>query len=307
MKVLLTGSKGQLGNALINSKPNNIDLIATDRVQLDLENYNNCYEYICKNKPDWVINSGAYTNVDKAELEKELVFKINFKAPEAIAKALNSYGGKLFQISTDYVFDGSKTSPYNIEDRKAPQNVYGQSKDLAEESIKKILQEKNQFIVLRTSWLIGPVGKNFLFTIIRLLNEKEEIKVVNDQIGSMTSTLSLSHIIWKLIELNNEESLLNKSIPNFFHWSDYGILSWYDLASAIKAICDEKSLIKKSAKIIPISTEEYKFIAKRPLFSILNCDKTEEVLGIKRNDWNESLLKIINNLLLIKSNLKKTL
>jgi len=296
MKVLLTGSTGQLGQAIIESKPKRIDLISTNRHNLNLKNPKECFKIIEKIKPEWVINSGAYTNVDKAETEEELTFKINYKAPEAIAYALKKYGGKLIQISTDYVFNGEKSSEYKINDIQSPINIYGKSKYLAEKTITDILQEKNQLMIIRTSWLISPVGKNFLLTILNLLKNGKNINVVNDQIGAITSTFSLSSVIWKLIEKNNNYSFKNKEFPKFFHWSDKGNLTWYDLALAIRKISKEIGIIENSGEINPISTEEYKYNAKRPKYSVLNCEETEKILNTKAIEWEKSLLKILNHL-----------
>ena len=297
MKILLTGSTGQLGNELIKSKPNYFNLIETNRSNLDLENPQDCYDFVEKYRPDWIINAAAYTNVDKAETEPELTFKINYEAPKAFAYAIKKYNGKLMQISTDYVFNGVKNSPYKVTDKKNPQNTYGKSKNLAEEAITKILKEDNKLTILRTSWLIGPVGKNFLLTILDLLEKKEKIHVVNDQIGSITSTFSLSKIIWKLIQKNDEYSSKHKIFPKYFHWNNRGSISWYELALAIKKISERISLIKNPAEILPTTTEKYKFLAKRPKYSVLDCSETEHILKINNIHWQDSLLEIINSIL----------
>lgn len=293
MKILLTGSNGQLGKAIIESKPKKFDLISTNRSSFDLENIGECTAIIKDLKPQWVINTAAYTNVDKAESEEKLVYKVNYQAPEGISHVIDSYGGKLMQISTDYVFNGENNHEYKTSYKKSPINIYGKSKDLAEQSISKILRKDNQLIILRTSWLISPFGKNFLLTILNLLNTKDKIEVVDDQFGSPTSTFSLSEIIWKLIEKNNESSLINRKLPNVFHWSEEGTISWYELALAIKKISQELNLIKNPADILPISSKEYRFKAERPLYSVLDCKDTEKLLKIKRPNWESSVKKIL--------------
>ncbi len=293
MKILITGCNGQLGKALIETKPNKFNLIKADKSIIDFENPVECREVIEKIRPEFVINAAAYTNVDKAESEKNKVFQINLKAPEIIYKSLDQYGGKLIQISTDYVFDGQKISSYTTKDKKNPQNVYGQSKDQAEESLLNISQKKNRLTILRTSWLIGPVGKNFLLTILRLLNKEESINVVNDQYGSITTTYSLSKIIWRLIDKNNICSSKDLMFPKLLHWCDEGKLSWYELALAIRDFGLELKLLNNPAKIIPINTKDYNFAAKRPPYSVLDCSATEKLLGIKKTPWRKSLLNIM--------------
>ncbi len=299
MRVLLTGSTGQLGQAIIKSKPKEINLISTNRDNFNLENPKECFEVIEKIRPDWVINSGAYTNVDRAESEEELTLKVNYKAPEAIAYALNKHGGKLMQISTDYVFNGKKDCAYKVNDIRNPVNTYGESKYLAENAISNILPDKNQHIIIRTSWLISPIGKNFLLTILNLLKNGKSINVVNDQIGSITSTFSLSKTIWQLLEKNNNYSFKNKELPKVFHWCDKGSLSWYELALSISRISQEIGILENPGKINAISTKRYKFKAKRPKYSVLNCEVTENILATKRIEWEESLLKILNQLIRI--------
>ena len=293
MKILITGCNGQLGKALIKTKPKQFDLIKADKSIINFENPEQCSDVIEKIKPDFVINAAAYTNVDKAESERNKAFQINTKAPEIISKSLDHYGGKLIQISTDYVFDGKKNSSYSTNDKKNPQNFYGYSKDQAEEKLLKIFKEKNRLIILRTSWLIGPVGKNFLLTILKLLNKKENLNIVNDQFGSITSTYSLSEVIWRLIDKNNMYSSKGLKFPELLHWCDDGKLNWYDLALAIRDFGLELELLKNPAQIIPISSKEYNFKAYRPLFSVLNCANTEKLLGIKKTYWRKSLFNIM--------------
>ena len=297
MKILLTGSSGQLGKSIIKLKPKNIELITPKRSLLDLSKAEDCI-YICKReKPDWVINCGAFTNVDKAESEKELVLRINHEAPKNFARALSDYGGKLLQISSDYVFDGLKNKPYLTNDKVNPQNIYGYSKALAEDSIKDIFLSKNDYCTLRTSWVVSPNGKNFILTMLKLMAENNDIRVVNDQIGSMTSSLNLANTCWQLIIKNEEYSSKGKSFNPIQHWCDEGIISWYQLASAIREIVKESKLIENPAKIIPTLSDEYKFIAKRPKYSVLSCTETEKLINKKSINWRTSLYEIFNILL----------
>ena len=297
MKILLTGGSGQLGKSIIKLKPLNVDLIAPDRSKLDLSKTESCIKFVREEKPDWIINCGAFTNVDKAESEKEKVFLINHEAPKNFSKVLSDYGGKLLHISSDYVFDGSKNKPYLTNDKVNPQNIYGYSKALAEQSIKEILLEKNSYSILRTSWVVSPIGNNFLLTMIKLMNKDNDIRVVNDQLGSMTSTINLANSCWQLINVNKKYTLKDLVFPPIQHWCDEGIISWYQLGIEIRRIVQKKGLLKNPAKIIPILSNDYKFIAKRPKYSVLDCTDTEKLLKIKRTYWKDSLYNILNVIL----------
>ena len=288
MKILITGSNGQLGNKLISLKPNKVKLIASTRDTLDLSDEKKCYEFILDNKPDWIINCGAYTNVDKAELEVEMAYKVNALAPYAFSKALLITGGKLLQISTDYVFDGKESLPYKVNHFKSPINSYGKSKARGEEFINDILINRNQAIILRSSWIMGTYGNNFLTKIMKLIKDKKEIKVVSDQIGCPTFTNSLANLCWKIIF--NDKKLFNDNINlPIIHFSDCGIASWYDVAVAIKGICRDLNLFDNYAEIKPISYENLKSNTLRPSFSVLDNSKIINLLNIEECSWEEAL------------------
>ena len=292
MKVLLTGSEGQLGRALINSLPDEIDLLSTNRSELDLSKPNDCYDYIINNKPDWVINSGAYTGVDKAEEDHILANIVNSEAPTCFAKALKKTGGKLIQISTDFVFNGKQNKPYMTNQKTDPIGNYGMSKAKAEKSILNILQNSNQAFILRTSWLMGPIGNNFLLTMLRLHSEKENINVIEDQIGCPTTTNSLARACWRVLTLSQNE----KFLPSILHWRDAGIASWFDVAVAIGELGVKCGKLKKSAIVNPIPTSQYPTAAKRPHYSVLDCKTTIDNIGIKNNYWRYELEEVIKSL-----------
>ena len=293
MKILITGGTGQLGKALISSKPKNINLLAPERSQLNLEDLVNCKEIVRLEKPDWIINCAAYTNVDKAELEKEKAYQINYKATEILSKEIAKIGGDFLQISTDYVFDGKKNNPYQILDEKNPQNIYGKSKSLAEDSVIKNLNYCNKYLILRTSWVMSPVGKNFIITMLNLLQNKDSIKVVDDQLGSMTSTKYLASTCWNLIKSKENYQIKGKLFPPIHHWCDEGIISWHEIAEAISEISKETGLILNPARINSIKSKDYKSAANRPKFSVLDCSETEKLLNIRRVNWRDSLLEIL--------------
>ena len=250
MKILLIGSTGQLGREIIKSSPNDIDLITPLKSDFDLRDISGCYEYIINVSPDWVINSGAYTNVEKAEKDKENALIINSQGPQSIAKALSKTGGKLLQISTDYVFNGKQNTPYKAENNISPLNYYGFSKGRGEELIKELLPDNNQLCIIRTSWLMSPYGNNFATKMMQLLQDRKQVKVVCDQISSPTIASSLAKAIWKAIEKNNLFTLTNKCFPMINHFSNNGIASWYDVAVAIGEIGTRIGLIKELGTLI---------------------------------------------------------
>ena len=229
MKVLIIGRNGQLGKSLCNTKPKNLDVISYSKEEFNLLDIDNCLKKIEKVKPNYVINAAAYTAVDKAETERELVEIVNAKNPYKIACSLDNLGGKFIQISTDFVFNGSKSSPYQTNDELLPLNEYGKSKALCEKLLVKLSNTK----IIRTSWLYSPFGKNFCLTMLRLhktcLDKEVPLRVVSDQISCPTSSFSLSNVCWEMIK--NDEIFKNKQ--KIFHWSDAGVASWYDFAEAI--------------------------------------------------------------------------
>ncbi len=297
MKVLITGSKGQLGRTLIQLRPPGIKIFPMDRSNFDLSDISSCRETIRKIKPDWIINCGAFTNVDLAEKKKELVMKVNCLAPLAFAEEIKRLGGKFLQISTDYVFDGlSRNKPYSTSDERSPISVYGESKAQAEIDIEKTLGNTNKGIILRTSWLFGPVGKNFLITILNLNLKQKRIKVVYDQIGCLTSTFSLAEVCWIIVTLKNHSKIFDANKSGILHWHDHGQTSWYEIAKEINNIGKEIGLINQKSEIIPIKTSEYKSLARRPLYSVLDSSSTKEILNYSGEHWNSTLKKIMQKI-----------
>ena len=173
MKVLLTGGNGQLGSTIQHLAPNNIDLIVTTREKHDLKNINSCRNLINEIRPDWVINTAAYTSVDKAEQDYKIAYEINANTPKVLAEILSQTGGKLMQISTDYVFNGKKNQPYSVYEKKDPINVYGLSKASGENAVESILGHQGRSIILRSSWIIGPYGNNFAKTMLKTMGLRE--------------------------------------------------------------------------------------------------------------------------------------
>ena len=288
MKVLLTGAGGQLGQALIASAPQELDLVATSRQDLDLADPEACLSAVQHHQPDWVLNAGAYTAVDKAESEPELAHAVNAGAPEAFAHALKQQGGRLLQISTDFVFNGTQGTPYQPMQARDPLGVYGASKAAGEAAVQSVLGTSGRGLILRTSWVIGPVGKNFALTMLRLHRERDQLGVVADQVGCPTSTLTLAQACWRTLQIADKSEL-----PAVMHWSDAGAASWYDVAVAVGRIGAELGLIDTPAEVQPITTADYPTPAERPAYSLLDCTGTRASLQLNGQHWQHALRDVL--------------
>jgi dTDP-4-dehydrorhamnose reductase len=227
-------------------------------------------------QPQFCINCAAYTAVDRAEQEKDRAFHINAEAAGVLAAVCKEHDCKFIHISTDYVFDGTATAPYKEDSPTNPQCVYGASKLEGE---KQALQFNPDSIIIRTSWLYSEYGKNFVKTMLKLMKEKDEINVVNDQFGSPTYAADLAEAI--MVIINNQQSIIKTH--GIYHFSNDGIISWYEFAVAIKKISGSK------CKINPIPTSQYPTPAKRPAFSSLDSTKIQKTFGIQIKDWKDSL------------------
>ncbi len=298
MKILITGSQGQLGKALIQSQPKDTEIFAMDRNNFDMLDIPSCLRIIKAINPDWIINCGAYTNVDLAESDEDTAMKVNFQAPKAFAEEIKKLGGRFLQISTDYVFDGQKEfkKPYLTAEKRSPLGIYGISKANAEEAIEEIFHNSFQGIILRTSWLMGPVGKNFLLKILKLHLKNKEIKVVNDQIGSPTSTLSLAKVCWKIIYLKEFRLIFSQNKNRILHWQDNGETNWYKIALTISRLGKEIGLIKNNPRIIPIKTSQYHALVRRPAYSVLDCKITKSLLDYEGRSWETTLNEILKKI-----------
>ena len=289
MKVLLTGAAGQLGRSLIAQQPAGIELIATSRQDLDLASADACRAAVQHHQPDWVLNAGAYTAVDKAESEAELAHAVNAGAPAAFASALQDQGGRLLQLSTDFVFNGQQGTPYRPEQQRDPLGVYGASKAAGEEAVQASFGDGSQGMILRTSWVIGPVGKNFALTMLRLHRERDQLGIVADQVGCPTSTLNLAQACWQAIQRSSD----GIELPPVMHWSDAGAASWYDVAVAVGRIGAELGLVDRPAHVHPITTADYPTPATRPGYSLLDCTTSRNALQLQPEHWLNALKTIL--------------
>ena len=255
---------------------------------LDLADAAACRAAIALHQPDWVINAGAYTAVDKAESEPELAHAVNAGAPAAFAEALRQQGGRMLQLSTDFVFSGSQGSPYRVEQPRDPLGVYGSSKAKGEEAVEAVFEGTDQATILRTSWVIGPVGRNFALTMLRLHRDKDELGVVADQLGCPSSTLNLATACWSTLDQGPTSPVI--------HWCDAGAASWYDVAVAVGELGIELGLLQQAAKVKPIATSDYPTPAQRPSYSLLDCQGSRANLGLQGQHWRSALRDVLKNL-----------
>ncbi|MEG4960859.1 MULTISPECIES: dTDP-4-dehydrorhamnose reductase [unclassified Microcoleus] len=285
MKILLAGGSGQLAQELQPILLSSGEVIALDRTRLDLSQPESIRQAMAEIQPDLVVNAGAYTAVDKAESEPELAHAVNGIAPGILAEECEKLGASLIHFSTDYVFDGSHGSAYLETDSTNPLGTYGKSKLAGEEAIRKA---GNRHIIIRTAWVYGNGGKgNFVKTMLRLGKEREEIRVVTDQIGSPTWTGDLAEAISQIIPQ------IQPKIFGTYQYTNSGVCSWYDFASAIFEEAAQLGLPLKVQRVIPITTSEYPTPAKRPAFSVLSTVKISALLGTHPPHWRQGLRKML--------------
>ncbi len=286
--LLIIGSTGQLGWELCRQgEDQGFDLISLDLPEFDITDQAAVFRTVLQSNADLVVNASAYTAVDKAESEPELAFAVNCDGPSYLASACAETGIPLIHVSTDYVFDGQKEGPYLETDPVCPIGVYGKSKAEGEEKVRSNLKEH---IIIRTSWLYGVHGNNFVKTVLRLGKEKDELGVVDDQYGCPTYAADLAEAILKITSHIGE----GKSIPwGTYHYCGGGSTTWYGFASKIFAIAKEYENLKIK-KVIPIKTSEYPTPAKRPKNSIMDCAALERNFGIVPEAWDMSLKRMLN-------------
>ena len=312
--VWLIGYKGMLGSEIANQlTENKIQWIGSDRDvditnPVELRKFAQSHETSANRtgltvrkgtvpeKITWVINCAAYTAVDKSESDQELCEKLNAEGPLNIARVTRELGAKLIHISTDYVFDGTATTPYTEETPKQPLGVYGVTKAKGEDEIEK---EMTQYYILRTAWLYGFNGKNFVYTMTNLMNTRDEIKVVGDQKGTPTCAIDLASVILKIIMQSDRAPLLfgkKSALPyGVYHFTNLGETTWHEFARKIYELGKKHGRITKDCNVMSCTTEEYPTPAKRPAYSVLSKDKIAAGLRYKIPKWEESLEKFIRS------------
>ena len=279
MNILITGCNGQLGNEmqLLENENNEHQWFNTDVEELDITNLLAVEQFVAQNKIDGIVNCAAYTAVDKAESDKELCTTLNTVAPAYLAAAVEKRGGWIIQISTDYVFNGTKHTPYVEDDTPCPDSVYGSTKLAGELGVQKFCKKA---VIIRTAWLYSTFGNNFVKTMMRLGKEKDELGVIFDQIGTPTYACDLAVAIMAIIKKG--------IVPGVYHFSNEGVISWYDFAKAIHRLASIGT-----CHVRPLHTEDYPTPANRPHYSVLDKTKIKQTFGLEVPYWEESLAECI--------------
>ncbi len=286
MKVLITGAGGQVGRALVALAPAGVETRACGRSMLDLAAASEIALVVERERPDLVINAGAHTAVDRAESEPQLAQQINAEAPHALALACRDLGARVLQVSTDFVFDGSRPRAWLPDDSPNPLSTYGRTKLAGEQAVLEVLGSRAA--VLRTSWVYAAEGRNFVRTMLTLMGSRPEVRVVADQIGSPTAARSVAEGLWALA--------MRPQLAGRFHWTDAGVASWYDFAVAIGEEAVAMGLLPRLPDIVPITTAEYPTPAVRPAFSVLDRRSTEAALQIRPQHWRQALRRVLGEI-----------
>ena len=282
MTILVTGANGQLGRETVLAlEMGRESFVGIDRDELDFSRPDQVTAAIADYSADWVINCGAYTQVDKAEEERELAFTVNRDAARAVAEGVKQSGGRLVHVSTDFIFGGEKSSPYNESDIANPLGIYGQSKLEGENAVREVLPEA---VILRTAWVYGVHGHNFVKTILRLAAERQELRVVDDQIGSPSYTADIVNAI---------SALMASGASGTWNFTNEGVASWYDFACEIVEVAEQNGLPVIAERVLPIPTEDFPLPATRPANSVLSKKKIRGQLHPPRPHWKTSLRTMV--------------
>lgn len=267
MKVLIAGSGGQLGRALVANAPQGSRIVAPPRADFDILSDAMVAEVVSAVSPDVIVNAAAYTAVDRAETDAATAQAVNATAAGRLAKAACDAGARFVHVSTDFIFDGSRATPYPADATPAPLGVYGRTKLEGERLVRAAHGEA---IILRTAWVYAAAGNNFVNTMLRLMADRQEIGVVADQIGTPTHADGLARAIWALVAAGSS---------GVFHWTDAGVASWYDFAVAIQEEAMAIGLLSRPTRVLPIRTIDYPTPARRPAYSVLDKSATWAITG----------------------------
>lgn len=283
MKLLVTGGGGQLGRAMARLKGTSVEIVARTRAELDIAEEASIARALDAERPDALVNAAAFTNVDRAETDRAAAFRGNEAGPLLLARAAASAGIPLIHVSTDFVFDGATSRPYQPEDPVAPLNVYGESKLAGEHAV---LDADPAALVVRTSWLYWLGGRNFMTTIVRLLREKGQVSVVDDQHGTPTSAVSLAEVLL----LAARKKAAGEELSGIRHYADAGVTSRYDFALAIRDQAVAAGLVAASASVEPVATSPDAPV-RRPAFSALDSRRMAAELGVSPLSWRAALAR----------------
>lgn len=284
MKILLTGANGQLGTALIRTAPVDAAIVALPRSGLDIADANAVDRAVASHLPDWIINTAAYTAVDRAESEPAAAYGANRDGPANLTASAMRSGARVCHVSTDFIFDGGSAAPYRTDAPANPLSVYGLSKAAGENAVRALLPDA---LIVRTAWVYGAHGPNFVRTMIRLMRDQREVRVVADQVGTPTHAASLARTIWALIA--NAKS-------GTHHFTDAGVASWYDFAVAIEEEALAIGLLDRAVAVVPISTADYPTLAVRPQCAVLDKANTWAVAGVPITHWRAELRSMLREL-----------
>ncbi len=285
MRILLTGANGQLGWEMQRVCPAHVELVALGRDGLDVRDRGAVIAKVAEVKPDWIVNAAAYTAVDKAESDEAGAAAINVDGVRHLAEAAADSGVRLAHVSTDFVFDGCKSRPYQPDDEMNPAGVYGTTKRLGEDAVREVLGE--QALIVRTAWVYSSHGSNFVKTMLRLMSERDELGVIEDQVGTPTWAAELARVLYLSID---------RSLVGTYHWTDTGVASWYDFAVAIHDIGHSLGLLEREITINPIPTEAYPTPAARPAYSVLSKDAMRQAIGYTGMHWRAALNQMMKEL-----------
>ncbi|MDG3086925.1 dTDP-4-dehydrorhamnose reductase [Vibrio hannami] len=283
MRVLVTGSYGQVGHCLVNQLAGKAEVLAVDKEQLDITDQAAVYTIVADFEPDYIINAAAHTAVDKAEQEVDLSFAINREGPKYLAEAAESCGAVMLHISTDYVFEGNGLEPYSECDMTCPQGVYGKSKLAGELAVADAC---DRHLILRTAWVFGEHGSNFVKTMLRLAQTRNELNIVGDQIGGPTYAGDIAATLIKMIESVEGGVEITWGV---YHYSGMPYVSWYEFAQKIFDTAQRQGVVDEKPTLSSIPTSAYPTPAKRPENSRMNCNKIQTHFGIKPSDWITAL------------------
>ncbi|WP_165312522.1 dTDP-4-dehydrorhamnose reductase [Vibrio ziniensis] len=286
MKVLITGCNGQVGHCLTERLKTQAEVLALDYEGLDITNREAVLNTVAEFKPNYIINAAAHTAVDRAEQEVDLSYAINRDGPLYLAQAAKECGAVMLHISTDYVFDGTGEQPYQESDSTGPQGVYGQSKLAGEQAVAEACP---QHLILRTAWVFGEHGNNFVKTMLRLAQSRDELSIVGDQFGGPTYAGDIADALIAMVQFIEQG---NQPQWGVYHFSGMPYASWFDFASAIFQAAEQHNVLVKQPQLSSIPTSAYPTPAKRPANSRLNCSQIENQFGIKPSDWQAALNNI---------------
>lgn len=296
--ILLTGVTGQVGSHALPLLSELGQVIAPGRAELDLTSERSIREFVRATRPRWIIHPAAYTAVDQAETDRDTAFRVNADAPRILGEEAAAIGAPVLHYSTDYVFAGTGERPWTEEDAPDPQNVYGESKLAGEQGL---LASGASALVFRTSWVYGPTGKNFLLTMLRLTAEREELRIVDDQIGSPTSAASLAALAAHMVHRTEEAAAAASCTPEvilqpktgIYHAADTGFTSWFGFAEEIVRLASQAQPDVRRARLVPIPSSMFPTPAKRPLNSRMSTAKLRKELDFEMKPWKSALSEAV--------------